>query len=999
MSSGASPALVFHPWLSSDARLHSATLIMSARAAAYHYCSHANNIFPPPSFQSKRDSVLSEMYFSPSPLSPPTSAPKSFRIIGDTTSHSKSGTAPDLWSDVRTRTSSITSAARQSSKGKEKETTESIESSSFSDPWNADRAKQHRLASSNHTSSRPTSADPSAPRRHGSILGAASDALSARRIEEEEEERQRLRDAAARSVGLGVDLDEPIRSRDNSLYDDDDEEPIQFAPRFEEFQGAESLHRNSLTPSLMSYRDLEAPKPAVPAPSLVNRRRAGSLSLSLSQTTSRSANQSPTPTVPAFPASHSSLSPFVQLSATLPKYYPPPSLFMMALSKQWKNRFVMFTTPSTGNEERELERLEINENSVVFVADEEFGGRRSVVKVGGVDVGTKRRELNAEETGLTMMLLQIIDQAESRQWINAIKHNVLGQKSIRAGLGAPSSVVGTEPRGDMDVMLSNMRMQGLVPSPGQSSPLASDFVLGTPTAKDKEFPDDVTSTPEKTSTVRSGSPLRSPRAITSLKGLFTGSNRSRSSSRATSPEPEIDLPSESFGSVGSSLLAMPSANGAVPSIGERARSPISSSPIITPLSIMVPSAVSFGLPESQLERRIVQNRTSLDWAGDDAPPPSPTTATPTRAMSLPMPREGMAGWRLYHLDEVLQMKLVHELELANGEDAPMSMASTPDGGMLVCGINSTDDQVKLGQNKNCRVFQVEDSRLLEVESVGTLGSEDPEDYQAQRVTVLSPDASFLAVAGTHDLSLLTFPDLRTATTRIERGEIYDVAFQPETFVVATTINLLIYSLVSCMTPEKSKGKGKDKQDPHIHLEVTRTIDRPKLPGGETGGSFRAARFNPVNPRIFYTIINTTPSRKRGAKSVPRQAYIVRWNAETWKVERIRKVGEKGVTVFDVSPNGKWLAYGSSNYTIGLLDAFTLAPLLSVLKAHEFPPTTLRFNPTSSLLVSGSADNTVRIISIPPELGDSSWGTYYAVIITIFLILFAIALQLVINGTI
>ena len=45
------------------------------------------------------------------------------------------------------------------------------------------------------------------------------------------------------------------------------------------------------------------------------------------------------------------------------------------------------------------------------------------------------------------------------------------------------------------------------------------------------------------------------------------------------------------------------------------------------------------------------------------------------------------------------------------------------------------------------------------------------------------------------------------------------------------------------------------------------------------------------------------------------------------------------------------------------------PLLTILKAHEFPPTTLRFNPTSDLLVSGSPDNTVRIVTIPTSLGN------------------------------
>jgi len=51
-----------------------------------------------------------------------------------------------------------------------------------------------------------------------------------------------------------------------------------------------------------------------------------------------------------------------------------------------------------------------------------------------------------------------------------------------------------------------------------------------------------------------------------------------------------------------------------------------------------------------------------------------------------------------------------------------------------------------------------------------------------------------------------------------------------------------------------------------------------------------------------------------------------------------------------------------------MDIEFLQPLLTILKAHEFPPTTLRFNPTSNLLVSGSPDNTVRVVTIPISLG-------------------------------
>jgi WD40 repeat protein len=69
--------------------------------------------------------------------------------------------------------------------------------------------------------------------------------------------------------------------------------------------------------------------------------------------------------------------------------------------------------------------------------------------------------------------------------------------------------------------------------------------------------------------------------------------------------------------------------------------------------------------------------------------------------------------------------------------------------------------------------------------------------------------------------------------------------------------------------------------------------------------------------------------------------------------------------------------------IGVLDAKSLAvsiflkvhdsvrglslyiqPITTILKAHDLPPTTLRFNPEGTLLLSGSADNTIRLIVVP-----------------------------------
>jgi prolactin regulatory element-binding protein len=93
-----------------------------------------------------------------------------------------------------------------------------------------------------------------------------------------------------------------------------------------------------------------------------------------------------------------------------------------------------------------------------------------------------------------------------------------------------------------------------------------------------------------------------------------------------------------------------------------------------------------------------------------------------------------------------------------------------------------------------------------------------------------------------------------------------------------------------------------------------------------------------------------------------------------------------------SADGRKLAYGSSDLSIGVLDARTLRvskraacharvaadsavsqPIVKILDAHSFPPTALRFSPSGNVLVSASADNTIRVIDVPHKyLVEQSW---------------------------
>lgn len=83
----------------------------------------------------------------------------------------------------------------------------------------------------------------------------------------------------------------------------------------------------------------------------------------------------------------------------------------------------------------------------------------------------------------------------------------------------------------------------------------------------------------------------------------------------------------------------------------------------------------------------------------------------------------------------------------------------------------------------------------------------------------------------------------------------------------------------------------------------------------------------------------------------------------------------------------------------------LQSIMTILRAHDFPVTSLRFNPTATLLLSGSADNSVRVIEIPPvaergahlrcfrsPLTFAGNSTMFTVLVTLLILLLAVYSQ-------
>jgi len=226
--------------------------------------------------------------------------------------------------------------------------------------------------------------------------------------------------------------------------------------------------------------------------------------------------------------------------------------------------------------------------------------------------------------------------------------------------------------------------------------------------------------------------------------------------------------------------------------------------------------------------------------------------------------------------------------------------------------------------------------------------------------------------------------------------IYDVSFSNISVVVATTHNLLVYELPTTPlatkgSPKKRKKKTKASTDGLSEKLPSLTLQESvPLPSSTAEGStFRAARYHPRDRRILFSVINSVPPRTRKTRTVTRQAFICIWNTETWVVEKTKKVGDRGLTCFDVSSDGCFLGYGSSDLTIGVVDAKTLSPVFTILKAHDFPPTTLKFNSTTTLLVSSSADNTVRIVSLQYAAGSFTWTFIFVILLAILVAVLAL----------
>ncbi|CAG8590552.1 12211_t:CDS:10, partial [Dentiscutata heterogama] len=321
-------------------------------------------------------------------------------------------------------------------------------------------------------------------------------------------------------------------------------------------------------------------------------------------------------------------------------------------------------------------------------------------------------------------------------------------------------------------------------------------------------------------------------------------------------------------------------------------------------------------------------------------------------------------------DEKILEKL-SELELEEGDDSPQCIAFHSEENIISCGINSSLEKMKTGENQNCRIFRYSDERIELINTTQTIRVDINEDYY-QKATAFNHNGKLLATGGSDSkLTVLKYPSLDVAfpPVNFDKQEIYDVDFNSTGDQVAVVSEKLLRIL--------STKDG----------ERIQSIERPTFQKSSQC-KFRACRFGKGSSEGYlFTVVNSISKFR---------AFIVKWDVKTWNKVLLKAVSRKPITAFAVSNDGNLLAFGSSDQSVSICDTRTFRILLTVPHLHELPVTTLGFNSDSTLIICGSADHSVNIMQLPENF-DSGIANKTWLFVIIVAILFAFIYQMYLLG--
>ncbi|GLT44997.1 hypothetical protein SLA2020_188650 [Shorea laevis] len=284
-----------------------------------------------------------------------------------------------------------------------------------------------------------------------------------------------------------------------------------------------------------------------------------------------------------------------------------------------------------------------------------------------------------------------------------------------------------------------------------------------------------------------------------------------------------------------------------------------------------------------------------------------------------------------------------------GSNLPYRMTLHPRGDGIICGMQNC-----------CRLFKWEECNKLEVHKLGVKESEKVlmhlEDVGQQLALAFNCEGSVLAVGGEDgNLRVFKWPSMDIILRKDQaHSSIKDLSFSFDgKFLVSLGSGL-------CRVWDVTSSK----------VEVVTSLAK------QNDEVFAFCRFSQINQNQVLYIAAVTD--KGGS--------ILTWNTTSWKRTSSKRVVREAISAFNVSNDGRFLAVGTVQGDILIINSNSMRVQTTIRKAHLGLVTTVTFSHNSRALVSASLDSSARVTVIKDEKKSGGMNLLFV----IFIILVAIA---------
>lgn len=289
-------------------------------------------------------------------------------------------------------------------------------------------------------------------------------------------------------------------------------------------------------------------------------------------------------------------------------------------------------------------------------------------------------------------------------------------------------------------------------------------------------------------------------------------------------------------------------------------------------------------------------------------------------------------------------------KLVTGADLPYRMAVHPGGDRIICSLP-----------KSCRQFEWEAIRRENGHELNLRASDKVltqlEDIGQQLALTFSNNGSLLALGGEDGkLKVFKWPNMDIVIDEDKaHSSVKDLDFSSDgKFLVSVG----------------SGGPGRVWDVTSSKPVASLTKDRDEAVG------FCRFSHSSDNKPVLYT----TSVRDEAAS-------IVKWDTSSWKRMSSKFIVRQSISAFAVSADGKFLAMGTVQGDVVIVNSSSMRVHNTVKKAHLGIVTALKFSEDSRALVSASLDSSVRVTQIKDV--ESGKGFSFWIIILIVLIAIAV----------